>query len=316
MKVSVITPVRDRASFIGRCLDSVLAQTRVPDEIFVIDDGSTDESAAIAHTYSPAVMVLPQRPQGPAVARNLGLDRSSGDVIAFLDADDWWERDKLKRQLEYLDAHPRVGLCHTATNFVDVAGRPVSRPNADLKPLMHGWCLAELLQRNPITMSSVVLRRSALGNERCDVTLTRASDWDLWLRLASQVEFAYLDERLTGYQFHGANISLDTEPLLRASAEVMKRAMARGLPPAEMAIAKRAHRNRLLDLGHLYYESGRWAEARDAYWEDLAVREDITATLRCLATYLPGSVHARARMFWRVISRNGDESERRRRRVS
>jgi hypothetical protein len=155
----------------------------------------------------------------------------------------------------------------------------------------------------------VVLRRSVLGEDRCDVALVRASDWDLWLKLARRTEFAYIDEPLTGYQFHGANISLDRELLFRASAEVMERALARGLPPEEASIAKRAHRQRLLDLGHLYYEAGRWSEAREAYWKDLAVREEAGAAMRCLASYLPSPLHTRARRLWHVLSRNGNGHE-------
>jgi glycosyltransferase involved in cell wall biosynthesis len=309
MKVSVIIPVRNGALFLGRCLDSVLSQTRPPEEVLVIDDGSTDGSGTIARAYARSVVLLSQNQQGPGVARNLGFDRSSGDVIAFLDADDWWEPHKLRRQVEYLEQRPNVGVCHTATTFVDASGRPVSRPNAALKYRIQGRCLAELLERNSVTTSSVVLRRSVLGDDRCDVRLTRASDWDLWLRLAPRTEFGYLDEPLTGYQFHGANISLDAEPLLRASAEVIERALKRGLPSAEASIARRAHRNRLLDLGHLYYEAGRWSDARAAYWKDLAVREDMSAALRCLSTYVPSPLRTRVRKMWHVVSGNGNEPE-------
>jgi glycosyltransferase involved in cell wall biosynthesis len=309
MKVSVIIPVRNGASFLRRSLDSVLNQARRPEEILVIDDGSTDETAAVANGYAGTVVLLSQNQRGPAVARNVGLDRATGDVIAFLDADDWWEQDKLRRQLEYLDKHPHVGICHTATTFVDAKGQPVDRPNAALKHRIQGHCLAELIRRNPITTSSVILRRSALGRDRFDERLTRASDWDLWLRLALTTEFGYVDERLTGYQFHGANISLDAEPLLLSFVQVMERALERGLPPAEAAIARRTRRRYQLELGHLYYETGRWPEARKAYQHEWVVRHDMSAALRCLATYLPMPIHSRLRRLWQLALRgNGLKS--------
>src|SRR5579884_658579 len=98
-RVSVVLPCFNAARFLPAALDSALSQTYLPFEVILVDDGSTDDSVAIAESYGPLVRVIRQTNQGESVARNRGLDAARGDLVAFLDADDIWERGKLGRQL-------------------------------------------------------------------------------------------------------------------------------------------------------------------------------------------------------------------------
>ncbi len=109
--VSVVIPCYNGAKFIRETLDSVLAQTVAPIEVLVVDDGSTDDSAAIAESYALPVRVIRQTNQGESVARNHGIDEARGDWIAFVDADDVWTPNKLERQLEFTG--PDVAWIHT-----------------------------------------------------------------------------------------------------------------------------------------------------------------------------------------------------------
>lgn len=105
LRVSVIIPVYNGARYLPAAIDSVLSQTRSALEILVVDDGSTDGSAAIARGYRPPVRViaLPHGPRGgAAVVRNAGVAAARGELLAFLDADDMWAADKLERQVEAL----------------------------------------------------------------------------------------------------------------------------------------------------------------------------------------------------------------------
>ncbi len=108
--VSVVIPACRAAHTISRPVDSLLAQTRLPDEILVIDDGSPDDLEAALSVYGDRVMLVRKSNGGAASARNLGIERSRGELIAFLGADDYWEPWKLKRQLEILRTHPEVTL--------------------------------------------------------------------------------------------------------------------------------------------------------------------------------------------------------------
>jgi glycosyltransferase involved in cell wall biosynthesis len=106
MSISVIIPSYNAAGFIAETIESVLAQTRRADQVLIIDDGSKDDTVAVASRYAPAVEVISQVNAGPAAARNHGLDRATGDLIAFLDADDLWLPEKLARQEAFLLASP------------------------------------------------------------------------------------------------------------------------------------------------------------------------------------------------------------------
>jgi len=104
--ISVVIPAWDAARTIAETLASVLAQTRLPDEILVIDDGSTDETGRIAAALSPRIRVLRQENRGAAAAANAGFAAASGALLAPLDADDLWPPDKLAEQDAALAARP------------------------------------------------------------------------------------------------------------------------------------------------------------------------------------------------------------------
>lgn len=108
--VSVIIPVYNGGAFLAAAIQSVLDQQVAPREIVVIDDGSTDRSASVARGFAPWVMVLQQENQGPAVARNLGIDWATGDYLCFLDADDLMPPSRLAIQRQLLDERPEVDL--------------------------------------------------------------------------------------------------------------------------------------------------------------------------------------------------------------
>jgi glycosyltransferase involved in cell wall biosynthesis len=97
--VSVVIPCYNAAPFLRETLESALNQTHPPLEVIVVDDGSTDDSAAIARSFGPRVRVVRQENQGESVARNRAMDEAHGEWIAFLDSDDLWKADKLALQL-------------------------------------------------------------------------------------------------------------------------------------------------------------------------------------------------------------------------
>src|SRR4051812_13046945 len=97
--ISVVIPCYNGALYLRETLESALAQNYAPLEILVVDDGSEDDSAAIAESCGAPVRVIRQPNQGESVARNRGIDEARGDWVAFLDADDLWEPEKLERQV-------------------------------------------------------------------------------------------------------------------------------------------------------------------------------------------------------------------------
>ena len=195
--VSVIVPVYNGAAYLGEALASVRAQTYTPIELIVVDDGSVDASPEIAASYRPAQR-LRQDHQGAAVARNQGLSLAHGELVAFLDQDDWWEPAKLQRQMDYLRAHPEVDFVTTRQLFFisPGAGTPI-------------WLRPELLEHSqPGQTPSALLARKALftrlGSFDPQNGLTSDADW--FARAAATGVKSYeLPEVLVHRRVHGDN---------------------------------------------------------------------------------------------------------------
>lgn len=197
LTVSVVIPAYRAAATVGRAVESALAQTYPPDEILVVDDGSPDDLAAALRPYQGwGCVALVRKPNGGAAsARNLGIDRARGDLIAFLDADDYWEPEKLQRQVAVFREHPAVAL--TACRFYyQEPGGPRSVPFGVVEvPDLRKFGVAPfdrvvsvsgrmvLTVATRVLTSAAVVRRSALGDLRFVSGLEPAEDRDLWVRL-------------------------------------------------------------------------------------------------------------------------------------
>jgi len=116
MTISVVIPAYNSAKYIRRAIDSVLAQTRRPDEIIVADDGSTDDTTGVVETYGSDVRLIHQENAGASVARNAGINAATSEWIAFLDSDDEWLPEKLQLQSELLSRNRQ--LVWTTANFI------------------------------------------------------------------------------------------------------------------------------------------------------------------------------------------------------
>ena len=113
VEVSIIIPTYNRGWIIKEAIDSVMAQDYRDFELIIVDDGSTDNTPAILHSYRDEILVFRQENQGVSAARNRGLAAASGDLIAFLDSDDLWLPQKLKRQVDFFNSNPDAFICQT-----------------------------------------------------------------------------------------------------------------------------------------------------------------------------------------------------------
>jgi glycosyltransferase involved in cell wall biosynthesis len=205
--VSVIIPTYNHAAFLAEALESVLAQTRTPLEVIVVDDGSTDETAEVLRNYQRRIRVLSQPNRGVAAARNAGAAVASGELLAFLDADDAWFPAKLERQVARFDGAPEIGLIHCGVAEVDIRGRQF-RVRLDG---MEGWVSTEmLLFRRGVILgggSAAVIRRATfLLVGGFDEVLSTSADWDLYYRVARRYPVGFLPEVLVRYRVHGGNM--------------------------------------------------------------------------------------------------------------
>lgn len=208
-KVSVIMNCLDCERYLPAALASARAQTFQDFEIIFWDNCSKDESADIAKEYGPSLRYFRSKETLPlGAARNLAIAQAKGQYIAFLDCDDLWRPTKLARQVELLDANPKVGLACTDTEISD--GRnEIRRLFAQARP-GRGNVFAELMQRQWISMSSAILRKTALDSisdsgKWFDEKLNVCEEADVFYRIAHDWECDYIDEPLTVWRVHGAN---------------------------------------------------------------------------------------------------------------
>ena len=255
MRISVVIPTYNAAATVAEAVRSVLAQTRPADEVIVVDDGSTDGTAATLAAFGPPVRVIRQANGGVSSARNRGVAAATGDVIAFLDADDFWHPRKLELQLPALLADPTLGLLGTGT-FSWPGGLPaVAGPLAPVRRVP----LAELVVRNAFTASSVVARADALREAGgFDPRQQGTEDYDLWLRVAQHAGVANLPAALTGYRVATAgSLSKDAVRMEAGMRLILAKLAAAGAFAGTPRLRARA-------WGYFHYSCGYMhAQARD-----------------------------------------------------
>lgn len=207
--VTVVIPAFNAGQYLGITLDSLQQQTFSPEAVVVIDDGSTDDTAAIARARD-VTLVQQQQQRGPGAARNRGVEVAKTEFVAFLDADDWFAPDKIERSVKVLD---EIGGACLATDAWIVRGDRVEGRKNQRLVVPSVLTTERLLQGNPIVCSTVVARTAAVRavggfDEHSDLIATE--DFDLWLRLSQKEPIAYLDEPLAFYRVHAGSLSANS----------------------------------------------------------------------------------------------------------
>ena len=194
LDVSVVIPTWNREQAVCRAIESVLKQTAQASEILVIDDGSSDGTAATLRQRYPGVVVLEQNNQGVSAARNRGIRQASGEWIALLDSDDEWLPDKLLQQSAAAEQQPDVRLIHGDEIWI----RNGVRVNAMKKHRKYGgWIYPHCLPLCAISPSATLLRRDVFNDVGYfDESLPACEDYDYWLRFCAHEPVVYIDSHL------------------------------------------------------------------------------------------------------------------------
>lgn len=204
--VSIILPTYCRPALTARAIESVVAQSFADFELLVIDDGSPEPLIVETFCSDRRVQVLRIAHSGVSAARNYGIEKSRGALIAFLDSDDRWLPEKLGKQVDFLAANPLLPLCHTAERWFR-NGIFVNQRLRHAKA--RGEAFAECLESCRIGPSSVLLRREILDEVGgFDEALPVCEDYDLWLRITARAKIGFIDEVLVEkYAGHGDQLS-------------------------------------------------------------------------------------------------------------
>ncbi len=234
--VSVVIPCYNQGRFLRDALDSVFRQTHGSVEAIVVDDGSTDDTAAVARTF-PAARYLEQPNAGAPVARNVGLRESRGDYVIFLDADDRLVPDAIAAGIESLASHPDWAFVTGHVRLIEADGSPAGVPphrHVDPDPLL------DLLRANYIWTPGVVMyrRRVFESPDAFDASAGGSADYELNIRLARQFPVGCHHRIVLEYRRHGANMSADVRYMLKSAVSVRRsqRRHVRANPSAQQAL--------------------------------------------------------------------------------
>jgi glycosyltransferase involved in cell wall biosynthesis len=224
IKVSVIMAAYNGEAHIEESVQSILGQTFKNFEFIIVDDGSTDGTVdKIQQIDDPRLRIVRQSNQGQTSALIAGIQQAKGDLIARLDDDDCSLPDRLLRQVEFMNANPKVNLC--GTRFIEKYGENLlsqrvyfAQSNAEIKKVISFY--------NPFAHSSVMFRRDAYSKVGgYDKNFTICMDYDLWLRLMDVGEVYNIDEAFTVIRLHKNSASMKQERLKTLeSIEIRSRA--------------------------------------------------------------------------------------------
>ena len=227
--VSVVVPSYNHARFIEATLRSIMKQTLAPAELIVIDDGSSDDSPRVIERVLsdcpfPCELVARDN-RGLCATLNDGFERTRGEFFAYLGSDDLWLPDFLQARVGLLESRAPAVLAYGHAYFVDEQNRIVDS-TADWARYADGDARAMLLQTTAPMSPTVLTRRAALDEQRWNED-SKLEDYDLYLRLSAQGEFAFDERILSAWRRHGANVSWDQalmlEEQLRAQSDAARR---------------------------------------------------------------------------------------------
>jgi glycosyltransferase involved in cell wall biosynthesis len=215
--VSVVIPTHNRRELLAITLRSVLRQRDVDVEVIVVDEASTDGTAAMLAALgdSPVRTIRHETPHGVSTARNRGAGEARGEWVAFTDDDDLWAPDKLARQLQAAEATSRdwayAGSVNITDGFRIVHGVPPLPPEQVAAALPHYNAV-------PGGGSNVIVRRETLQRVGpFDVRLLNTEDWEMWIRLAKAGPPAWVCSPLVARRVHPSNSSLDIAEIVRGT---------------------------------------------------------------------------------------------------
>lgn len=205
--VSVVIATYNMGQYLSLAIDSILQQTWKNLEVIVVDDGSTDSTEEVMEQYrdDTKVIYIKNENQGQPKAKNCGIKNTKGDFIAFCDADDFWEKNKLELQIPQF-ANPKVGVVYSEVSFIDEHNNRYTKDDHEVR--YSGKVTNQMLIENFVPFGTSVIRRECINqNGIFDEEFRMGIDWDLWLRYSLDWEFVYVPQQTYVYRVWSGQMS-------------------------------------------------------------------------------------------------------------
>jgi hypothetical protein len=219
--VSVMMPAYNAARYIGEAVESVVAQSYSNWELLVVNDGSTDGTADVVRRYAdPRIRLFTKENGGESSARNVALDNSRGEFIAYLDADDAYLPHHLAVTVGFLQANPQRDAVYTDGFHIDDVGRRLSSLQSRRRGPFEGRLYEQVVRASDVfgPPMCVVLRHDLVARHRLryDTRIVIGPDWDFFIRYADLAAFGYVADQTGLYRVHQTNITAQVDSTRRA----------------------------------------------------------------------------------------------------
>jgi glycosyltransferase involved in cell wall biosynthesis len=287
--VSIVIPAYNHAKFLKGTIESALAQTWRDYEIVVVDDGSKDDTPAVAAQFGEAIHYVRQANQGMAATRNTALRHATGAIISFLDDDDLWLPNYLATVVPYFQADASLAAVHTGYQLTsDEAGRDY--PGHSSRTVPADQLYDTLIEGGFYPPSSVSVRRRILDQVGFfDEGLQGYADWELWLRICRAHKFIGIPKELIKYRIHAGGLSSNVQHMTDDRLKAVRKHFG---PPdgaaAAWPIGKRrayafAYRTAAFEynIQDKADEAWRYLEQAMATWPDICQRLDTFYEMAC-----------------------------------
>lgn len=265
--VTVIMPAFNAEKYIEEAIQSVLNQTYKKIELVIINNASSaDKTEEIIHKYldDTRIIYVKQQGKGLSNARNIGIQKSSGELVAFLDSDDLWHKEKIEKQVEYFRKNKEVFLVHTPYNILKdgriINFKMLSEPQASC---LSGNIYNRLLCGNCIGVLTAMVRKEIFDKVGYfDETLWGAEDWDLWIRIAKNHKIGFINETLATYRDVGSSMCKNVEKYEPTLYSVIKKHILNNADVPEN-IANEGLSYFYFRIATIYYFGGEMPKARN-----------------------------------------------------
>ena len=272
-RVSVLIPAYNRADYLSQAIHSALEQTFRDIEVIVVDDGSTDDTPAVARAIAdPRVIYIRQENRGVSSALNTAWRAARGEYVALLGSDDVMLPQQIETLLRLIESDAALGLVYARAQAMDAQGKPLPQILGSPPKFAVQHALQSLLYGDCICGIACMMRRATL--ERTggfDETLIANEDWDMWIRMAEISRFLFHDEILARYRMHPTSLtggrSQHYRRVILDRVRLIENYYARpNVPLDALAVKSLARRNVYMDVGIRFLAIGALREAVPYLW--------------------------------------------------